>query len=603
MNNKEKPKYKMRQVLGFMLKRAWHSQKSVLFLGAAFAALLVTQNVVQLLLAPSILRIVENRGSISLLLGTIGCFTIMLVILSGLREYADRNMMYGRIKVRFDIGLDMNDKACTTSYPNFQNPEIKKLYDRASQTGFNNDEAQEHIFITLQELLLNAAGFALYLLLLSGLNPVLLIVVVLTSAISFFVNRRCDRWKYEHRHEVDEQLTHLAYLRRTMELPEISKDIRIFGLGSWLKALRKKSFDAFDALLARRDKSAFFAAAVELVMAFMRSGIAYVYLIHLLLTTGMPVSEFLLYFSAFSGFSAWVTGILTTCSDLHKETLDLSSVMEYLNLPEPFRFEEGKAVPKADRWELRMEHVSFRYPGSEKEIIHNMDLTLHSGEKLAIVGLNGAGKTTLVKLLCGLYDPSEGRITLNGQDIREFDRRSYYKLFSAVFQDFSMPDLTVAETVAQDYENIDVNRVNECLEKAGLTQMVQNLPKGLDTHLGKEIFLDGVRLSGGQTQRMMLARALYKDGPFLVLDEPTAALDPLAENDIYQKYSQMTDGKTSVFISHRLASTRFCDRILFLENGCIKEEGTHEQLLARGGGYAKLFDVQARYYQEGRAFA
>lgn len=166
-----------------------------------------------------------------------------------------------------------------------------------------------------------------------------------------------------------------------------------------------------------------------------------------------------------------------------------------------------------------------------------------------------------------------------------------------------MPDLTVAETVAQDYENIDLEKVNACIEKAGLTKTVQQLPKGLDTHLGKEIFLDGVRLSGGQTQRMMLARALYKDGPILILDEPTAALDPLAENDIYMKYNQMTSGKTSVFISHRLASTRFCDRILFLENGHIQEEGTHEQLLAQNGGYAKLFEVQARYYQEGRDFA
>lgn len=166
-----------------------------------------------------------------------------------------------------------------------------------------------------------------------------------------------------------------------------------------------------------------------------------------------------------------------------------------------------------------------------------------------------------------------------------------------------MPDLTVAQTVAQTHENIDLDRVQSCLEKAGLTEMVKQLPQGLDTHLGKQIFLDGVRLSGGQTQRMMLARALYKDGPLLVLDEPTAALDPLAENDIYQKYGQMTSGKTSLFISHRLASTRFCDRILFLQDGVIAEQGTHQQLMAQGGGYAQLFDVQARYYQEGRDFA
>ena len=218
------------------------------------------------------------------------------------------------------------------------------------------------------------------------------------------------------------------------------------------------------------------------------------------------------------------------------------------------------------------------------------------------MGLNGAGKTTLVKLLCGLLDPTEGRVLLNGQDIRTFDRAEYYRLFSAVFQDYSLLCTTVAENVAQTASNIDEERVWKCLQKAGLTEVIQALPQGIHTHVGRDVFLDGVLFSGGQTQRLMLARALYKGSPILFLDEPTAALDPIAEDDIYRKYSAMTEGKTSLFISHRLASTRFCDRILFLDQGKIAEEGTHEMLLALGGGYAKLFEVQSRYYQEGRDF-
>ena len=163
-------------------------------------------------------------------------------------------------------------------------------------------------------------------------------------------------------------------------------------------------------------------------------------------------------------------------------------------------------------------------------------------------------------------------------------------------------DVTIAENVAQTTGNIDFDRVRSCIEKAGLTKSINELPKGLDTHVGRNVFLDGVLFSGGQTQRLMLARALYKDGPILILDEPTAALDPIAENDIYMKYNDMTSGKTSVFISHRLASTRFCDRIIFVADGNIAEEGTHESLLALGGEYAKLFEVQSRYYQEGREF-
>ena len=205
-------------------------------------------------------------------------------------------------------------------------------------------------------------------------------------------------------------------------------------------------------------------------------------------------------------------------------------------------------------------------------------------------------------MLCGFFDPTEGHVLLNGRDIREFNRREYYQLFSAVFQEFSVLDVTVAENIAQTVENINYEKIHDCIEKAGLSTLIQELPKGLDTHVGKEVFLDGVLFSGGQTQRLMLARALYKDGPILMLDEPTAALDPIAENDIYMKYNDMTQGKTSIFISHRLASTRFCDRIIFMANGTIVEQGTHESLLAQDGEYAKLFEVQSRYYQEGRDF-
>ena len=191
---------------------------------------------------------------------------------------------------------------------------------------------------------------------------------------------------------------------------------------------------------------------------------------------------------------------------------------------------------------------------------------------------------------------------LNGEDIKDFNRREYYGLFSAVFQEFSILDVTVAENIAQTNTQIDYDKVRDCVEKAGLTKTIAELPDGLDTHVGREVYLDGVLFSGGQTQRLMLARALYKDAPILMLDEPTAALDPIAENDIYLKYNSMTAGKTSVFISHRLASTRFCDRIIFIADGRVAEEGTHESLLAMGGAYAKLFEVQSRYYQQGKEF-
>ena len=264
--------------------------------------------------------------------------------------------------------------------------------------------------------------------------------------------------------------------------------------------------------------------------------------------------------------------------------------------------EGGKPIPSGETWELALKNVTFRYPGSEKAIFRGLNLTIRPGERLAVVGLNGAGKSTIVKLLCGYYDPDEGSVLLNGTDIREFNRQEYYGLFSAVFQEYSHLEVTVAENVAQSMDEADRERVKTCLMQAGLWEAVEKLPKGADTPVGREVYLDGVLFSGGQMQRLMLARALYKNGQILVLDEPTAALDPLAESEIYRKYRDMTAGKTSLFISHRLASTRFCDRIIFLQDGAVKEEGTHEELLALGGGYAELFEVQSRYYREGRDF-
>ena len=228
-----------------------------------------------------------------------------------------------------------------------------------------------------------------------------------------------------------------------------------------------------------------------------------------------------------------------------------------------------------------------------------MDLTIRPGEKLAIVGLNGAGKTTLVKLLSGLLDPTEGRVLLSGEDIRQYNRRDYYAMFTAVFQQFSDLSASVAANIAQSETDIDYEKVLACAERAGFAEMLDKLPKGLDTNLGKQMNDDGIELSGGQWQRMMLARALYKNAPILLLDEPTAALDPIAENDMYLRYNEITDGRTAIYISHRLASTRFCDRVLFLKDGVIAEEGTHEELIALGGGYAELFEVQSRYYREG----
>lgn len=521
--------------------------------------------------------------------------------MSALKTYLENGTQSSYLCGRLEVVAELEEKFSTTSYPNTIDTNLLRLRNQATESSGNNRSAPEEIWRTWTQIISNILCFIVYLFLLSGLHPLLAVSVILTSVFGYFVSNRINGWGYRHREEENEIQNKRYYVSKVVLERKYGKDIRLFGLRPWIEEVWDGVYRAYQAFAAKRERIYLCATVLDAVLAFLRNGIAYAYLIWLTLIQGLPVSQFLLYFGVASGFSQWVTGLLSQFSELHRESLEISVVREVLEWPEPFLFEEGKLlVPDQGKaYELKLEHVSFRYPGAKKDTLRDLDLTICPGEKVAIVGLNGAGKTTLVKLLSGFLDPAQGRVLLNGEDIRQFNRRDYYQLFTAVFQDFSILEASVAENVAQQVEGIDMEKVRRCIALAGLTEKMESLPQKLDTKVGRRVFEDGMEFSGGEVQRLMLARALYKDAPILLLDEPTAALDPIAESNIYQAYNEMTQGRTSLFISHRLASTRFCDRILFLADGAIVEEGTHEELLALGGGYAELFQVQSRYYREG----
>lgn len=604
VKKKEKPKYNMAQNTWFMVKLAWTSrEKKVLVLGLLSALLTVALNLINLYVSPTVLGVVERHGSLGELAATLGGFVLALMVVSAAANYISTNVRFGQVTVRTEIINLLTRKAAITSYPNWEDDRFQKLLSKASRCTYTNWEATEAVWTTLTNLTANGLGFLIYLVLFARVEPVLIPVILLTAGVSYLIGNHLNGYGYRHREEEAKYDSQMSYIARRAGNFQAAKDIRIFGLRPWLEALNRKALEAYTAFHRKAQGVYFWGAVADLVLTFLRNGIAYAYLIGLVLYSQVSVAEFLLLFTAVGGFAQWVTGILGDCSTLYRQSLDLTTVRECLEYPEPFRFEDGEPLsPKqGEPLEIRLEDVSFRYPGAEKDTLCHINLTLHPGEKLAVVGLNGAGKTTLIKLLCGFFDPTQGRVLLNGHDIRKFNRRDYYRLFSAVFQTFSVFPGTIAANVAQREEGICLEKVKDCVEKAGLREKVESLPRGYETLLNREVYEDAVLLSGGETQRLMLARALYKDGPIVVLDEPTAALDPLAEADMYRKYHEMTRGKSSVYISHRLASTRFCDRIILLDGGSICEEGTHQSLLEAGGKYAKLYGVQSKYYQEGDA--
>lgn len=595
-----KPKYNLWQNTGFMLRTSRKYAKSVFPLCIVLALLSAGKSVAELLIAPAILNKIELSASLGSVVFTIAAFALVLMLLSGLRSYVDTNALFGRIAVRSQgIYLSISRKYAETSYPNLLNTDFLALGEKASAACAGNSESSEAIWTTLTDLMTSCIGFIVYLALLTNLNLWLAALVAATTAVSYFASKRINEWGYLHRSEELELTKRIEYANKIATSREFAKDIRMFGLRGWLEDLWGSTMRLYSAFCAKRERKYIWANIIDIVLTFLRNGIAYAFLIGITVKNGLPASQFLLYFAALSGFAQWVVEILDKLSVMHKQSLDISTIREFLDWDEPFDLNGGEriAFEPNKQYEIRLDDVSFRYPTADKDTLSHINLTVHPGEKLAIVGLNGAGKTTLVKLVCGFLDPTEGRILLNGEDIRKFNRNDYYALFSAVFQEFSVLDVTVKENVAQCVDGIDETRVWQCIDKAGLTEKIKSLPKGIETHLGRRVFKDGVEFSGGQTQRLMLARALYKNAPILVLDEPTAALDPIAENDIYQKYNDMTHGRTSFFISHRLASTRFCDRIIFVDSGKIAEEGTHDELLKNGGGYAYMFEVQSKYYR------
>ena len=301
-------------------------------------------------------------------------------------------------------------------------------------------------------------------------------------------------------------------------------------------------------------------------------------------------------------YAGAIITMMTSVQDAILKYNEIAYNNEYLKLYEEFikrpnmHYDGTLPIEKRDdkRYELSFYNVSFKYLGSDKYILKDINMTFNIGEKLALVGLNGAGKTTLIKLLLRLYEPTEGEIRLNGIDIGKYDYDEYVQIFSVVFQDFGIFDFPLDENIAAS-EDVDSARVKKVIDQVGLTELVNSLPDKERTLLYHENG-DGVALSGGEAQKVAIARALYKDAPFVILDEPTAALDPIAEAEIYENFDTLVGDKTAIYISHRMSSCKFCDRIVVINNGRIEEEGSHDSLMDKNGLYAKMYNTQANYY-------
>lgn len=338
------------------------------------------------------------------------------------------------------------------------------------------------------------------------------------------------------------------------------------------------------------------------MLRLIQNVLLYSVLIYMIMFRGMSISNFVLYIGLVAAFSTAMTDLFCNLVWMNMNRMQLDDFRTFMDWTEDIPdYQKGEGTIKnikLEKYEFKFENVSFKYPGHDKFILKNLNLTIEAESKLAIVGINGAGKTTLTKLLMRLYEPTEGRILLNGVDIKQFDRESYFNIFAPVFQNIEIFAFPVWQNISMKSDNeTDRDKVMETLKRSDLDEKINRYENKIDTKLLRIIDPDGVDLSGGERQRLAMARALYSDRDVLVLDEPTAALDALAEDKMYQEFNEMVKGKTAIFISHRLSSTRFCDKIVMFEDGKIIEEGTHDELMKTGGKYSDMFQIQAQYYK------
>lgn len=458
--------------------------------------------------------------------------------------------------------------------------------------------------VALPQFLSQMSGVVIYGILLVQRSVLLMLITAASVGISLWLLSIARKKHAQYYEELQLSARKEGYITAQATDSAAGKDIRIYHLIDWflekydasLKEMGRIYGIIHDWYLFRNLSHAF----LQLVM----DGAAFGILAYMLAGGGITAAEFVFYVGLVSGFSLYFEGTLRQVMSFNNTSASISYLREFLEVEDGWNRGEGVGEAKMRQMrkspvKVEFRNVSFTYPGSEKPTLKNINVVIRPGEKIALIGLNGAGKTTLVKLMCGFYHPTEGEILINDIPIEQFNREEYYSLVSVLFQDSTMLALSLDENLTgQNAGEIDREQLERALKLSNFASVYEKLPDQGKTPLVREINQNATDFSGGEKQRLLFARTLYLNTPLVILDEPTAALDPIAENELYLNYGKSMENKTSVYISHRLSSTRFCDRILLLEHGEIVEEGTHEGLLAGNTRYAELFEVQSQYYRE-----
>lgn len=601
---KEKNQYSLWNNIVFYFKKLYEFQPSIIFIMVLQVILAVTLPVFTIYMPKLLVDLATNHASVEKFVIVFGGFAVAYILFSTMESYAREVTYFDNNLFRQYLMYYIFRKSLRIPYKDTESGKHREEYWGAIGQLQRGDMSPSSRFYTMvPQFIITILNFFIYSTILGSLNIFIAILLIAISLINYLFMELERKSRKKIQPKLDNLYKKIEYIKHSSSGSGESspaKDIRIFHLGTWIKEKEQKLVDKEKAYQKYLMGINFIRQNLGFILGFIRDGIAYVYLVNQAVTGNITPGDFVLYLGAIHGFSDFVSGIAWNIQELLGASDRAQSYRKYYDIREE-DINEGTVTIADMKYPLDIEfrNVSFRYD-DKKEVLRDLSFHIQGGEKIAIVGVNGAGKTTIVKLLCGFYEPSKGEILINGININQFAKRDLYQLFSTVFQENRVFPFTVRENLTfQIKEKVDEKRAENALKEAGLWEKLKKQEISFDDYMTKYFMKEGITFSGGEMQRFILARAIYKDAPLLVLDEPTAALDPIAESEIYNKYVEISKEKTSIFISHRLASTSFSDRIFFLKDGRIIENGTHEELLKMNGEYAHMFQVQASYYQKG----
>ena len=599
---KEKKQYGLLENLRFLLANMWRWDKGLFLFFLFQIPLTVLGPFLKVYLPKVLIDSIASSVGLKQFITNIGVIIMAIILSETLLKATALRAANAGVKYRFKYLNIQAEKVIDTDYENIDGPQGQQKMMKALMATMNDRAGTQAITTVFTNLLSNIMGMILYGGIIFTIHPVMIGFIILSSLINYYTGDHANKYEHRNKDNLAPVEKKLKYIRTKAGDFRAAKDLRLYNMGSWFKDM----YNVFLKEKVRLEKQniyrKYLANITDGILGFIRDGMAYGFLIYSVLYRDMPVGNFVLYLGVIGGFSNWMTGIIKNINEINRIHLETCDLREFLDMEDKMNRGKGVELPAEDELpcDIEIKNLYYRYPGASDYALKNINLHVKKGEKLAIVGVNGAGKSTLVKLIAGLYTPTDGEIYVNGKKSSSYNRDEYYTLFSVVFQDIHLLPMSIEENITlQPEKEIDRDRLDKVLELSGLMDKIKSLPEGVKTPLVKTILENAVELSGGELQKLLLARALYKDAPIIILDEPTAALDPIAEFEIYSRFNEIVGNKTTVYISHRLSSCRFCDEIAVFHEGRIVQKGTHEELLRdKEGKYYELWHAQAQYYNE-----